>query len=159
MKSAVKPPFTPLQITLTASCECSDSRCEQAMRKVHDALVRVEHPIEQPRRVLDKLQVRAVQLGERLLVLALHHHLRLGPEPFQAERVHVLDPDLPALGLLERHARLAALRMRHGVDAALVARVLGKFRGARARRGIDEVEMDEPPVPPSRVITPSNATS
>lgn len=33
MKSPVKPPFTPLQITLTASWEWSDSRWEQAISK------------------------------------------------------------------------------------------------------------------------------
>jgi len=101
MKSAVKPPFTPLQITLTASCECSglpsasrrcgNRRCACRRRTPCRAAGR------RPRRTSD----RRHDARRRPARPRAHHDLRLGLQGAQAERVHVLDPDLLALDLLE----------------------------------------------------------
>ena len=114
--------------------------------KIRDALVLRKLRVKQPRRVLDKLQVRAVQLGKRLLVLALHHHLRLGAQRAHAQRMNVFDPDLFSVGLFDHHAGLAALRMRHRVGPAHITRVLRQLRRTRARRRIHKIKLDKPAV-------------
>src|SRR5579885_795681 len=114
--------------------------------EVLDALVAVEFLIEQAGGVFDELGVGTVELGEGLLILALHHHLGLGLERVEAVRLHILDPDLFARRLLQRDARLAPLRMRNGVGAAPVAGVLRQLGRAGAGGGIDKIEVNEAPV-------------
>ena len=63
-------------------------------------------------------------------------------------RLYVFDPDLLAVGLLDAHPRLAALGVRHAVNAPLVAGVLGQFRRARAGRRVDEIKMDKAAIAP-----------
>src|SRR5690349_11571750 len=96
--------------------------------EILDPLLRIELPVEQSRRILDKLQMRTVELRKSLLILALHHHLGLGAQRALAKRLDVLDPDFFALRFFQAHPRLTALRMRHTVNSARVAGMLRQFR-------------------------------
>src|SRR5580658_8811087 len=87
--------------------------------EVLDFPIPVELLIKQAGRVLDKLHVGAVEFGEGLLVLAFDDHLSLGVKRRKAVGMHVFDPDFAAFDLLQKDPRLAPLRMRNRIDAAL----------------------------------------
>jgi len=106
MKSAVKPPGTPLQITLTASCEVQRFQVRTGHPEILDALVAGELRVNEPRRILHELDVGAVQLGESLLVLAPDHDLCLGLQRRQAMRLQILDREPCSVGHLHPHAGL-----------------------------------------------------
>ena len=114
--------------------------------EIPDARVAVQLVVKQPRGVLDELDVGAVQLGEGLLVLAPHHHLRLRLERAEAVGVQVLDDEMPAGRDLDADAGLAALGVRDRVDPAPVLRMLRQLRRARAGRGVDKIKMEKAPV-------------
>ena len=111
--------------------------------EVRDARVTRELSIEQPRRVLHKLDVRPVELGERLLVLALHHHLRLGLERVGAVALQVLDPERASRRELDAHPRLRSLRVRRRKNTACIPGVLGQLRAARTRRRVDKIKLHD----------------
>ncbi len=87
--------------------------------------------------------MRAVELGEGLLVLAAHHDLCLGVQRFDAVGLQILDGEAGLGRELDEEPGLAALAVRDRVRVALVAGVFGELGAARAGGRIDEVELDE----------------
>ena len=110
--------------------------------EVAHAGIGVELFVDDARGVLDELGISAVKFGESLLVLALHHDLRLGLEALEAEVLHVLDGEGVTSRDLGDDTGLGALRVRDTVGGAFFAGVLGELGGARAGGGVDEVDVD-----------------
>src|SRR5688572_7331440 len=114
--------------------------------EVFDAFLSIELPIQQSCRIFDELEMGTVQLSERLLVLALYHHLGLGEQRALTKRLDVLNPDLFAGRFFQADTRLAPLGMRHAVNTTRIPRMFRQLGRARARRRIYKIEMNESPI-------------
>ena len=112
--------------------------------EIPDAAIAVQLFMDEARGILHELDVGTVHFRERLLVLTLDHHLRLGLQRIQAVLLEILDGELGAGRELHLHPGLGALGVRNGIDPAVGPGVLGKFRGAWAGGGVNEVEVDVP---------------
>jgi len=64
MKSAVKPPFTPLADHAHGIVRVERLEVRARDAEIHDAFVGVKLLVEQARGVLDELEIRAVQLAK-----------------------------------------------------------------------------------------------
>ena len=86
--------------------------------EIEDALIGREFAVQEPRGILDELDVGAVEFGEGLLVFALHHDLRLRLQGFEAKFLQAFDTQVLALGHLYADTSRAALRVRDSIDIA-----------------------------------------
>jgi hypothetical protein len=84
--------------------------------KINNLWFIVELLVEQAGGVFNKFGEGTIHLSEGLLILTLHHDLRLSLQGFKAEFLQAFDTQVLAFGHLNADASRAALRVRDAVD-------------------------------------------